>query len=85
MDKNETLEMQALKAFVAEKCREALAPLYKELEEIKASYQELKDEPTQQQTEPTPTPEDVEDAHYQAIWAQVKKELQAKGKLPKDN
>lgn len=85
MENNETLEMQTFKAFVAEKCREALAPLYKELEEIKASYNDLKNEPTPNKQEPQPTQEELEDAHYMEVWERLKKDLQAKRKLPKNN
>ena len=80
----ETFEMQAFKAMIAEKCKEALAPLYAELAEIKAEYNELKNEPTPQQTEPTPTPQEVEDAKFMAQLAEMKKHLQKQGLIPNE-
>lgn len=79
-----TAEQEAFKAFVAEKCREALAPLYAELAEIKASYQELKNEPTPQPQEPQPTPEEIEDAKFEAQLAEMKKHLKSQGLIPND-
>ena len=76
-------EQEAFKAFVAEKCKEALAPLYAELEEIRASYNELKDEPTQTKQEPTPqpTPVEVEDAEFKAQLAEMKEMLIKSGRI----
>ena len=79
-------EQEAFKAFVAEKCKEALAPLYAELEEIRASYNELKDEPTQTKQEPTPQPdpEEVREAEFKAQLAEMKQMLIKSGRIPKD-
>lgn len=76
-------EQEAFKAFVAEKCKEALAPLYAELEEIRASYNESKDEPTQTKQEPAPqpTPVEVEDAEFKKQLAEMKEMLIKSGRI----
>ena len=76
-------EQEAFKAFVAEKCKEALAPLYAELEEIRASYNELKDEPTQTQQEPTPLPdpEEVREAEFKKTLQEMKEMLIKSGRI----
>ena len=73
-------EQEAFKAFVAEKCKEALAPLYAELEELKAEYKDLRYEPT----EPTPDPEEVRDAEFKKQLAEMKQMLIKSGRIPKD-
>ena len=70
-------EQEAFKAFVAEKCKEALAPLYAELEELKAEYKDLKYEPT----EPTPTQEEVEEAEFIKNIAEMKQMLIKSGRI----
>lgn len=70
-----TQKEQEIKAMVAEKCQEVLAPLYAELEELKAKYY-----PNEPKIEPTPTPED-EDAELEEnrkIWQEVAKKMQQK-------
>ena len=76
-------EQEAFKAFVAEKCKEALAPLYAELEEIRASYNELKDEPTQPKLEPTPQPdpEEVREAEFKKNLQEMKEMLIKSGRI----
>lgn len=76
-------EQEAFKAFVAEKCKEALAPLYAELEEIRASYNKLKDEPTQTKQEPTPqpTPVELEEAEFKKNLAEMKQMLIKSGRI----
>lgn len=77
------VEQEAFKAFVAEKCKEALAPLYAELEEIRASYNELKDEPTQTKQEPTPqpNPEEVREAEFKKNLQEMKEMLIKSGRI----
>lgn len=68
-----TTKEQEIKAMVAEKCQEVLAPLYAELEELKAKYY-----PNEPKIEPQPTPED-EDAELEEnrkIWQEVAKKMQ---------
>ena len=48
---------QEIATMVAQKCQEALAPLYEELHELQAHYGMREAE--QQPTEPTPDPEEV--------------------------
>lgn len=72
-------EQEAFKAFVAKKCQEALAPLYAELEEIKASYNDVKYEPTP--TEPTPNPEEVRQAEFKKQLAEMKQMLIKSGRI----
>ena len=76
-------EQEAFKALVAEKCKEALAPLYAELEEIRASYNELKDEPTQTKQEPTPQtdPEEVREAEFKKNLQEMKEMLIKSGRI----
>ena len=76
-------EQEAFKAFVAEKCKEALAPLYAELEEIRASYNELKDEPMQTKQEPTPQPdpEEVREAEFKKNLQEMKEMLIKSGRI----
>jgi hypothetical protein len=76
-------EQEAFKAFVAEKCKEALAPLYAELEEIRASYNELKDEPTQTKQVPTPQldPEEVREAEFKKNLQEMKEMLIKSGRI----
>lgn len=70
-------EQEAFKAFVAEKCKEALAPLYAELEELKAEYKDLKYEPTA----PQPDPEEVREAEFKAQLAEMKEMLIKSGRI----
>lgn len=76
-------EQEAFKAFVAEKCKEALAPLYAELEEIRASYNGLKDEPTQTKQVPTPQPdpEEVREAEFKKNLQEMKEMLIKSGRI----
>ena len=76
-------EQEAFKAFVAEKCKEALAPHYAELEEIRASNNELKDEPTQTKQEPTPQPdpEEVREAEFKKNLQEMKEMLIKSGRI----
>ncbi len=75
-------EQEAFKAFVAEKCKEALAPLYAELEELQAHYGMREAE--QQPTEPTPDPEEVRQAEFKKQLAEMKQMLIKSGRIPKD-
>ncbi len=65
---------------VADKCREAFAPLYAQIEELKAKYY-----PTMKKVEPIPqpNPEEIEEAELaekRKIWRKVAEEMRAKGK-----
>ena len=51
---------QEIANLVAMKCQEVLAPLYTELEELRAKYY-----PTMEKVEPTPTPEEDEEARLE--------------------
>jgi len=75
-------EQEAFKAFVAEKCKEALAPLYAELEELKAHYG-LGDVQTQP-TDPTPDPEEVRQAEFKKQLAEMKEMLIKSGRIPEE-
>lgn len=71
-------EQEMFTAMVAEKCQQALAPLYAELEELRAKYY-----PNEQKVE-QPTPEEVEEAEleeHRKMWRKVAEEMRAKGKL----
>ncbi|MBR4871714.1 MAG: hypothetical protein IKU96_06065 [Alistipes sp.] len=70
-------EQEAFKAFVAEKCKEALAPLYVELEELKAEYKDLKYEPTA----PQPDPEEVREAEFKKNLQEMKEMLIKSGRI----
>ena len=74
---------QGIADLVARKCQEALAPLYAELEEIRASYNELKDEPTQTKQEPTPQPdpEEVREAEFKKNLQEMKEMLIKSGRI----
>ena len=74
---------QEIADLVAKKCQEALAPLYAELEEIRASYNELKDEPTQTKQEPTPQPdpEEVREAEFKKNLQEMKEMLIKSGRI----
>lgn len=74
-------EQEAFKAFVAEKCKEALAPLYAELEELQSHYGMRQAE---QPTEPTPDPEEVREAEFMKQLAEMKQMLIKSGRIPKD-
>lgn len=68
---------QEIATIVADKCREALAPLYAQLDELKAKYY-----PTE--TQPQPTPEEVEDAELEKNrkrWQKIANELREQGKI----
>ncbi len=70
---------QEIANLVAMKCQEVLAPLYAELEELRAKYY-----PTMEKVEPTPTPEEDEDAELEKnrqMWRKVAEEMRVKGKL----
>ena len=72
-------EQEMFTAMVAEKCQQALAPLYAELEELRTKYY-----PTMEKVEPTPTPEEVEEAELEEKrkeWKKIAEEMRAKGKL----
>ena len=75
-------EQEAFKAFVAEKCKEALAPLYAELEQLQAHYGLRKAE--QPTIEPTPTQEEIEDAEFKKQLQEMKQMLIKSGRIPKD-
>ncbi|MBQ8204658.1 MAG: hypothetical protein IJZ50_05950 [Alistipes sp.] len=63
---------------VAKKCQEVLAPLYAELEELRAKYYPA--EPKVKQ----PTPEEVEDAELEEKrkeWQKLANELREQGKI----
>lgn len=70
---------QEIATMVAQKCQEALAPLYAELEELRTKYY-----PTMEKVEPTPTPEEDEEAELEKnrqMWRKVAEEMRVKGKL----
>lgn len=70
---------QQIADLVAKKCQEVLAPMYAQLEELRAKYY-----PTMEKVEPTPTPEEVEEAEleeHRQMWRKVAEEMRAKGKL----
>lgn len=76
-----TTKEQEIKAMVAEKCQEVLAPMYEELHDLQVQYgmREAEQQPTEQQ----PDPEEVEDAELaekRKIWRKVAEEMRAKGK-----
>lgn len=74
-----TTKEQEIKAMVAEKCKEVLAPLYAELEELRTKYY-----PNEPKVEPTPSPEEIEEAEleeHRKMWRKVAEEMRAKGKL----
>jgi hypothetical protein len=70
-------EQEAFKAFVAKKCQEALAPLYAELEKLKAEYNDFKYEPTK----PQPDPEEAREAEFKAQLAEMKEMLIKSGRI----
>ena len=72
-------EQEAFKAFVAEKCKEALAPLYAELEQLQAHYGLRKAE--QPTIEPTPTQEEIEDAEFKKQLQEMKQMLIKSGRI----
>lgn len=70
---------QQIADLVAKKCQEVLAPMYAQLEELRAKYY-----PTMEKVEPTPTPEEVEEAELEEKrkeWKKIAEEMRAKGKL----
>lgn len=73
------MTQEQIATMVAEKCRQALAPLYAQVEELRTKYY-----PNEPKVEPTPTPEEVEEAELEAKrkeWRKVAEEMRAKGKL----
>ncbi|MBO5217402.1 MAG: hypothetical protein J6B41_06640 [Alistipes sp.] len=73
---------QEIATMVAQKCQEALAPLYEELHELQAHYGMREAE--QQPTEPTPDPEEVRQAEFKKQLAEMKQMLIKSGRIPKD-
>ena len=73
---------QEIATMVARKCEEALAPLYEELHELQAHYGLREAEP--QQTEPQPTPEEIEDAEFKKQLAEMKQMLIESGRIPRE-
>ena len=72
-------EQEVFKAFVAEKCKEVLAPLYAELEELQSHYGMRKvEQPT---IEPTPTQEEIEDAEFKKQLQEMKQMLIKSGRI----
>ena len=70
---------QEIADLVAKKCAEVLAPMYAQLEELRAKHY-----PTHPKIEPTPTPEELEEAELEKnrqMWRKVADEMRAKGKL----
>lgn len=68
---------QEIATIVADKCREALAPLYAQLDELKAKYYPA-------ETQPQPTPEEIEDAELEKNrkrWQKIANELREQGKI----
>lgn len=70
---------QEIADLVAKKCEEVLAPLYAELEELRAHYGLRKPDP--QPTEPTPTQEEVEEAEFMKNIAEMKQILIKAGRI----
>lgn len=71
-----TTKEQEIKAMVAEKCQEVLAPMYEELHDLQVQY-------GMREAEQQPDPEEVEDAELaekRKIWRKVAEEMRAKGK-----
>ena len=73
---------QEIATMVAQKCQEALAPLYEELHELQAHYGMREAE--QQPTEPTPDPEEVRQAEFKKQLAEMKQMLIKSGRIRKD-
>ena len=73
---------QEIATMVAQKCQEALAPLYEELHELQAHYGMRAAE--QHPTEPTPDPEEVRQAEFKKQLAEMKQMLIKSGRIPKD-
>lgn len=74
-----TQNYQEIADLVAKKCEEVLAPMYAQLEEMRAKYY-----PTMEKIEPQPTPEEVEEREleeHREVWRKVAEEMRAKGKL----
>lgn len=69
---------QEIATMVAKKCQEVLAPLYAELEELRAHYGMRQAE---QPTEPTPTQEEIEDAEFMKNIAEMKQMLVKSGRI----
>lgn len=67
---------QKIADLVAKKCEEVLAPLYAELEELRAKYY-----PHEPKIEPTPTKEEIEDAEFMKNIAEMKQMLIKSGRI----
>lgn len=70
------MTQEQIATMVAEKCQQALAPLYAQVEELRAKYY-----PTMAKVEPQPTPEEVEALelekqrkHFEAIADNLRKQ-----------
>lgn len=70
---------QEIANLVAKKCQEALAPLYAELEELRAKYY-----PHEPKIEPTKTQEEVEEAEFMKNIQEMKEILIKSGKIPSE-
>ena len=70
---------QEIATMVAQKCQEALAPLYEELHELQAHYgMREAEQPT---IEPTPTQEEIEDAEFKKQLQEMKQMLIKSGRI----
>lgn len=70
---------QEIADLVAKKCAEVLAPMYAQLEELRAKHY-----PNEPKVEPQPTPEELEEqelAENRKRWQKVADELREQGKI----
>lgn len=67
---------QEIANLVAKKCQEVLAPLYAELEELRAKYY-----PHEPKIEPTKTQEEIEDAEFKKNIQEMKQMLIKSGRI----
>lgn len=73
---------EEIATMVAQKCKEVLAPLYAELEELQAHYG-MRDAQAQP-AEPTPAPEEVRQAEFKKQLAEMKQMLIESGRIPRE-
>lgn len=75
---------EEIATMVAKKCEEAFAPIYAQIEELRAKYYPTMAKVEQQPTEPTPDPEEVRDAEFKKQLQEMKQMLIKSGRIPKD-
>ena len=75
---------EEIATMVAKKCEEAFAPIYAQIEELRAKYYPTMAKVEQQPTEPTPDPEEVRQAEFKKQLAEMKQMLIESGRIPRE-